>query len=300
MTNPPDLSICIVALNAREYLRACLQSILQGSWRALLEISVVDNHSSDDSLEMLAKEFPGVQVIRNHRNDGFSKPANLAIKASRGRYILLLNPDTLVHEASLDNLVQFLETEPGVGIVGPKILNGDGTLQKRCRRSEGRPWDAFCHLSGLARMFPQDRRFNGYLMSYLDEDEIHEVQAVSGACMLVRREVFDKVGLLDERFFAYQEDSDLCMRARQAGWRVCYLPTARVTHFGGKGGAGVHPYHSLMEWHLSYYRYYRKHFADETFFLENWFIYFLIVLKFTASFVTNLFRREKSIGSRRE
>lgn len=248
---------------------------------------------------MLEKEFPDIRVIRNPRNDGFAKPANLAIKESRGKNILLLNPDTVVHEYALDHLKQYLDAEPKVGIVGPKILNSDGTLQKRCHRSEGRPWDAFCHLSGLANMFPENKRFNGYLMSYLNEDEIHEVQAVSGACMLVRREVFDQVGLLDECFFAYQEDSDLCLRARRAGWKVCYLPAARVTHFGGKGGAAVHPYQSLYEWHRSYYRYYRKHFAGETFFFENIIIYIIIVLKFILSFLVNLFRREKSIGSRR-
>lgn len=300
MTEPPDISICIVALNAREYLRGCLASIHKFSWQSSIEIILTDNHSTDGTLEMLAQEFPDVHVIRNPRNDGFAKPANLAVKESRGRYILLLNPDAVVHEASLDNLKAYLDAEPRVGIVGPKTLNRDGTLQKRCRRGEGRPWDAFCHLSGLARMFPRERRFNGYLLNYLSEDEVHEVQAVSGACMLVRRQVFDQVGLLDERFFAYQEDSDLCLRARQAGWKVCYLPTARVTHFGGKGGASVHPYHSLLEWHLSYFRYYRKHFAADNFFLKNYIIYAIIVLKFAASFVINLFRREKSIGSRKD
>lgn len=299
MTQLPDISICIVALNACEYLYGSLVSIVKADNKTSFEIIVSDNNSSDGTFEMLAEEFPGINVIRNSRNEGFSKPANLAIKASRGKYILLLNPDTLVHGNALDAMKQFLDAHSKVGIVGPKILNRNGTLQKQCRRSEGRPWDAFCHLSGLELLFPHNPRFTGYLMNHLDENEIHEVQAVSGACMLVRREVFNQVGLLDEHYFAYQEDSDLCYRARQTGWEVYYLPEARVTHYGGRGGAGVYPFRSLYEWHRSYYLYYRKHFAASNGFLYNSLIYLIIVLKFLGTFVLNLFRREKVIGSKK-
>ena len=299
MKRPPDISICIVTYNAREYLRTCLDSILDVPWQASFEIIITDNQSTDGSVEMLAEQFSDIRVIHNSRNEGFSKPANLAIKESRGRYILLLNPDALVIDNTLDNMLQFLDAEPKVGIVGPKILNRTGTLQKQCRRSEGRPWDAFCYLSGLSLLFPHDRRFSGYLMTYLDENMTHEAQSVSGACMLVSREVFEKIGLLDERFFAYQEDSDLCLRARQAGWKVIYLPAARVIHYGGKGGAGVHPYRSLVEWHRSYYLYYRKHFAVVNPFLLNQFIYLFIGIKFVLTFLVTLFRREKTIGSKK-
>jgi GT2 family glycosyltransferase len=295
----PDISICLVALNAGDYLYSCLVSIQKTKPKSSIEIIISDNHSTDGTIEMLAEEFPDIQLIRNPKNGGFAKPANLAIQASKGRYILLLNPDTVVHGNALDTMVDFLDTQPKVGIVGPKILNRDGSLQKQCRRSEGRPWDAFCHLSGLAEAYPKNPRYNGYLMSYIGENETHEVQAVSGACMLIRREVIDQVGLLDERFFAYQEDSDLCRRSRQAGWTVTYLPTARVTHYGGKGGATVHFYRSLYEWHHSYYMYYRKHFAREYSTLYNHFIYLIIFLKMVGAFFINFFRREKSIGRRK-
>jgi len=300
MNPPPDLSICIVSYNARAYLRACLDSILENTHRVTCEIILVDNHSEDGSADMLAERYPQVHCIRNQHNDGFARPANRAIAASRGRHILLLNPDSLVHGDALEQLVRFLDENPAVGIVGPRILNRNGSLQRQCRRSEGRPWDAFCYLTGLSGLFPHDRRFSGYLMSYIDEEEMHEVQAVSGACMLVRGEVFDQVGVLDERFFAYQEDSDLCYRVRQAGWKVFYLPAARITHFGGKGGAGVHPYRSLYEWHRSYFLYYRKHFARPSLFLFNWMLYALIWIKFLAALILNLFRREKVIGSRKD
>lgn len=299
MSKPPEISICIVTLNACEYLYGCLVSISKTNKQGSIELIVSDNFSTDGTFEMLAEEFPDVRVIRNSRNEGFAKPANLAIKESRGKYILLLNPDSVVHGNAVETLKEFLETHPEAGIVGPKILNRNGTLQKQCRRSEGRPWDAFCHLSGLSQLFPHKRRFNGYLMTHLEENEIHEVQAVSGACMLVRREVFDQAGLLDERFFAYQEDSDLCYRARHAGWKVYYQPAARVTHYGGKGGAGVHPFRSLYEWHRSYYLYYRKHFAVQNNFFFNHLIYLIIIFKYLGTFVLNIFRHDKTVGSKK-
>ena len=299
MKRSPDISICLVALNACDYLYSCLVSIQKNQPKSSIEIIISDNHSTDGTLEMLAEDFPDIHLIRNDRNGGFARPANLAIRESRGRYVLLLNPDTVVHGNALDTLVEYLDTHPEAGIVGPKIINRDGSMQKQCRRSEGRPWDAFCHLTGLAQRYPDNPRYNGYLMGYLNADETHEVQAVSGACMLIRREVLDKVGLLDERFFAYQEDSDLCKRTRQAGWKIVYLPAARITHYGGKGGATVHFYKSLYEWHHSYYLYYRKHFAREYSTLYNHLIYLVIFLKLVASFFVNFFRREKSIGRRK-
>ncbi len=299
MNTTPDISICLVALNACDYLYSCLVSIQKNQPKASIEVIISDNHSTDGTLEMLAEEFPEAKVIRNATNGGFAKPANLAIRESRGRYVLLLNPDTVVHGNALDTLAAYLDSHPETGIVGPKIVNRDGSMQRQCRRSEGRPWDAFCHLTGLAQKYPDNPRYNGYLMGYLDANETHEVQAVSGACMLIRREVLDKVGLLDERFFAYQEDSDFCKRTRQAGWKVVYLPAARITHYGGKGGATVHFYKSLYEWHHSYYLYYRKHFAREYSTFFNHLIYLIIFLKLVGAFFVNFFRQEKSIGRRK-
>jgi len=215
------------------------------------------------------------------------------------RYIVLLNPDTLVKPNAIAELFGFLETHPQVGIVGPKVLNRDGTLQKQCRRSEARPWDSFCYFSGLSRLFPHDRRFAGYLMTYLDENLTHEAEAVSGSCMMIRRQVIEQIGYQDENFFAYQEDTDYCRRARLADWKVFYDPSAQIIHYGGEGGSNVQPFRSIIEWHRSYYLYYRKHFAKDYLFVFNAIYYFGMLVKLGLSLFVNLFRKKKVVGTRK-
>jgi GT2 family glycosyltransferase len=222
-----DVSICIVTYHARDFLRDCLRSIYGTVGSVSFEIIVVDNHSEDGTVEMLRSDFSDVYLLVNDQNTGYTRPNNQAMHVSQGRYILLINPDTLVEPNTITELAGFLDTHPEVGIVGPKVLNRDGTLQKQCRRSEARPWDAICYFSGLSRLFPKDKRFSGYLMTYLDEDLTHEAEAVSGSCMLIRRQVIDQIGYQDENFFAYQEDTDYCRRARLAGWKIFYNPQRR-------------------------------------------------------------------------
>jgi GT2 family glycosyltransferase len=317
-----DLSICIVTLNASDYLQKCLGSIReqQGlNWagddpaapsnteqtptgissRLECEVIVVDNGSADDTLPMLQREFPAARLIQNRTNLGFAFPSNQALRISQGRYLLLLNPDTIVLPGALNELVQYAEAHPDIGICGPKVLNRDGTLQKACKRGVSRPWAAFSYFSGLSALFPHSKLFGGYLLNYLDEDQIHEVDGISGSCMLIRRQVIDQVGYLDERFFAYQEDADYCFQAKQAGWKVVYLPAARIIHYGGQGGSRVQPYKSIYEWHRSYYLYYRKNLAGDYFFLFNWFYYLLMGIKMAITLLANAFRSNKYAGPRR-
>ncbi len=136
-------------------------------------------------------------------------------------------------------------------------------------------------------------------MSYMDEDEIHAADGVSGSCMLIRRQVIDQIGYFDEQFFAYQEDADFCLRAREAGWQVFYFPEAQVTHYGGQGGSRVQPYRSIFEWHKSYWLYYRKHFAKDYIFLFNWLYYLAMLVKLSVTLLINLFRRDKFAGPKR-
>jgi GT2 family glycosyltransferase len=295
----PELSICIVTLNTRQCLRDCLDSIAAHPASIPTEIIVVDNHSTDGTQEMLAQEYPHIHLIQNEKNEGFARPANQAMRVAKGDYFLLLNPDTLVHADSLDRLVTFLDDNPRVGIVGPKVLNRDGSLQKACRRGVSRPWAAFSYFSGLSHLFPRSKFFGGYLLNYLDEDETHLVDGVSGSCMLIRPEVAEKIGYLDERFFAYQEDADFCFQAQHLGWQIYYHPAARITHFGGQGGSRHQPYRSIYEWHRSYYLYYRKNLARNYFFVFNWFYYVVMVLKLGLSLLSNLLKKEKHAGPRR-
>lgn len=283
------LSICILTLNARDYLRACLHSI-EARTHLPYEIIVVDNGSTDGVGEMLAAEFPQVQFIPGTHNEGFTRPMNRAMRRAQGDYVVLLNPDTLVHEAAFDVLVSFMQQHPKVGICGPKVLNPDGTLQGPCRRGESRPWAVLSYFLRLYRLFPHSPFFGGYLLNHLPEDEIARVDGVSGSCMLIRRPVIEQIGYLDEDFFAYQEDADYCFRARQAGWEVYYVPTARVTHYGGQGGSSAQPRTALIAWHRSYYLYYRKHLAQDYFFLLNWLYYSLMALKFASALAFNFFR----------
>ena len=293
----PDLSICIVSLNVCDLLRDCLASLYSTAGSFPFEVIVVDNHSSDDTRAMLQAEFFQVRLIELERNQGYTYPMNLGLKAGLGRYLMQLNPDTLVKPGMLENLLQFMETHPQVGICTPKVLNRDGTLQMQCRRSAARPWDVITYFTGLYRLFPRSKLFGRYLMTFLDEDTVAAVEAVSGSCMLIRRAVVEQIGYLDETYFAYQEDADFCFRARRAGWEIDYVPSAQVIHYGGKGGSAAQPYRGIIQWHRSYYIYYRKNLARDYFFLVNWLMYLGMGVKLALSLLLNFFRKEKIVGS---
>ncbi len=294
-----DLSISIVSLNTCDMLRDCLTSLFANAGPVSFEVVVVDNNSSDATLAMLQGEFPQVKVIELPRNEGYTRPMNLGLQAGQGRFLMQLNPDTLVQPGMLESLLEFMETHPSAGICTPRVLNRDGTLQMQCRRSAARPWDVITYFTRLYRLFPRSRLFGGYLMTYLDEDAAAAVEAVSGSCMLIRQAVVEQIGYLDEAYFAYQEDADFCFRARAAGWEIYYVPSACVIHYGGKGGSVVQPYQAILQWHRSYYLYYRKNLARDYFFLVNWLIYLGVGVKLAFSLAANFFRKEKVVGSRK-
>jgi GT2 family glycosyltransferase len=292
-----EISICMISYNTRQLLADCLRSIEASGTRRSVEIIITDNGSTDGTQEMLQIEFPQVLLIQNDSNLGYTVPMNQALRQAGGRYLVQLNPDTLVQSGLFDTLVDYLEANPQVGILSPKVLNRDGTLQSQCRRSAARPWDALSYILHLDRLFPKSRRFGGYLMTYMDENTTHEAEAVSGSCMLIRREVVEGIGYLDEAIFAYQEDAEFCFRARKEGWKIVYLPTASIIHFGGQGGSKNQPYRGVIEWHRSYYYYYRKHLAQDYFFLFNWMFYALMGAKLGVSLVATFFRKEKHVGT---
>ncbi|MCH8838836.1 MAG: glycosyltransferase [Candidatus Marinimicrobia bacterium] len=227
------LSIVIVSYNVREFVKQCLQSLRQTSFDGECEIILVDNNSHDGTMEMVPELFPEVRVISNNQNRGFAPALNQGLAAATGDYILSLNPDTIVEENTPQVLTDYLASHPQVGCVGPKILNSDGTFQKAAKRSFPRPWVAFTHFVGLAKLFPHSRLFARYDLSYLDPDETHEVEAISGACLCLTRTVLETVGPMDEDFFMWGDDLDYCYRVHLAGYKVVYLPETEIIHYKG-------------------------------------------------------------------
>jgi N-acetylglucosaminyl-diphospho-decaprenol L-rhamnosyltransferase len=225
-----DLSIVVLNYNTREHLRACLGSLGRPEQA---EVFVVDNASTDGSAEMVESDYPWVTLIRAPRNGGYARGNNLALRRARGEVVMLLNPDTLLPPAAIETLVHKLAEHPEAGIVGPKLLRPDDSMHLACRRSFPTPPVAFYRLAGLSRLFPRSRVFGQYNLTYADPDQPMEVDAVCGACLVIRRVVVDRIGLLDERFFMYGEDLDWCLRARQAGWVVRYEPEVVVKHQHG-------------------------------------------------------------------
>jgi GT2 family glycosyltransferase len=294
-----DLTFCIVTYNVKDYLRDCLNSLLASDLRREYEVIVVDNHSQDGTRALLDESYPFVQLMENSTNQGYTRAMNRALQHAQGRYVIQLNADTLIPPGTFDRLVDFMDNNPAVGICTPKILNRDGTFQKQCRRGEARPWDVITYFIGLASLFPKSQCFGRYLQSFYPEDEINEVKAVSGSCMFIRREVMEGIGLLDERFFAYQEDSDYCMRARKRGWKVFYVPTAQIIHFGGEGGSKSSVYRAVYHWHRSYYLYYRKNLEKDYFFLFNWLYYLAMLAKLAFSLALTAVRRDKYAGTKK-
>ncbi|MCU7496372.1 MAG: glycosyltransferase [Ignavibacteria bacterium] len=229
-----DLSIIIVNFNVKEFLQNLLSSIEKSSGNISKEIIVIDNASDDGSVEIIREKFPSVRLIASQKNLGFGRANNLGLEISKGKYILLINPDTIVQEDTFQKLIYFMEKTPEAGLVGCKVLNSDGTLQLACRRGFPGPWTSFTKVTGLSRLFPKSRLFAGYNLTYLDENQTYEVDAISGAFMMMKREVYEKIGGFDSQFFMYGEDLDLCYRVQKAGFKVFYVHDTQIIHYKGE------------------------------------------------------------------
>jgi len=252
----PDLSVIIVNWNVRDLLRRCLHSILASLPACQLEIIVVDNGSTDGSPEMVRTEFPQVHLMANPDNRGFTAANNQGLAVARGRYVLLLNPDTEVVGDALETLVAFADAHPDVGVVGPQLLNPDGTVQSSRRRF---PTLATALLeSTWLQPYAPRRLLARYYVLDRPDDEVQDVDWVTGAALMARREAVEQVGPLDEGFFMYSEELDWCRRFRAAGWRVVYLPTARIIHHEGKSSEQVLPARHI-HFQTSKIRYFRKY-----------------------------------------
>ena len=228
------LSIIIVNYNVKHFLEQCLHSVYASVISEDYEVFVVDNNSVDGSCAMVKHKFPKVKLIENKENVGFAKANNQAIRIASGKYMLLLNPDTLVEENSFDKIVSFMDLHPDAGGLGVKMINGKGEFLPESKRGLPTPMVSFFKIFGLAKLFPNSRRFGQYHLSYLNKDEISKVDVLSGAFMLLRKTVLDKIGLLDEAFFMYGEDIDLSYRITQVGYNNYYYPNTTIIHYKGE------------------------------------------------------------------
>ncbi|HVS94940.1 MAG TPA: glycosyltransferase family 2 protein [Puia sp.] len=228
------LSVIIVNYRVRYFLELCLHSLQKALRGIESEILVVDNYSADGSLEQLRPLFPGVTFLANDENLGFSKANNQALRIATGNYILFLNPDTVVPEDFAHRCLSFLETTPGIGGLGVRMVDGSGRFLKESRRGVPTPWVAFSRLSGLSALFPKSRRFSSYYLGYLPADKTQPAAVLSGACLWVSRGIVTALGGFDEQFFMYAEDIDLSYRLERAGYRNYYLADTTIVHFKGE------------------------------------------------------------------
>ena len=295
-----DISFNIVTLNSKDELKECLDSLISSIDDFFsYEINVIDNGSSDGVEKFINENYPVINLIKNDTNLGYSKAMNKGLAISQGRYIVQLNPDVFIYPNTFQTIIKWMDNHKNVGISIPKMVNQDGSFQRQCRRGFARPIEVISYFTKLDRLFPKNKVIGNYTKTYLPEDEISEVDSVSGSCMFVRKEVVNEIGYLDERYFAYQEDTDYCFMAHQAGWKIFYLPIAKVMHLGGRGGSRSNPYKGIYEWHRSYFLYYRKNLARDYFFLVNWFMYLMVGLKLSVALTRAFFSREKIVGSKK-
>ena len=261
-----DISIIIVNYNVEYFLEQCLNSVMLAAKNVNCEVIVVDNNSSDGSNEMLNAKFPKVQVIQNSENVGFSKANNQGIKICKGKYILLLNPDTVIDEQTLTKITERMNADDQIGGLGVRMVDGKGVFLPESKRGLPTPFVAFYKIFGLSSIFKKSKRFGRYHLSYLDEFEENEIDILSGAFMFMRKEVLDKIGLLDEAFFMYGEDIDLSYRIQKAGYKNLYFPQTTIIHYKGESTKK-----SSVNYVFVFYRamiiFAKKHFGQKNAFL---------------------------------
>jgi len=252
-----DVSIIIVNWNTREILRDCLKSICSEAGKIKYEIIVVDNSSNDGSGEMVKAEFPQVHLIENNENRGFAVANNQGMARAQGRYVLLLNSDTIILDGAVAKTVAFADKHPEAGVVGCRVLNPDKTLQLTCFRFPSILNEILASLY-LNKLFPQNRFFGRSRMSWWDRNDVREVDVVTGCFMLVPRQAIEQVGVMDERYFIFSEEADWCYRFKKAGWKRLFTPDAEIIHLHGASTSQQRPQMTL-QLRGSCLQYYRKH-----------------------------------------
>ena len=283
-----DLSVVIVNYQTFELTKNTINSIFEYSYPFSLEVIVVDNASSDDSLSKLKDYFKDkVKFIASAENNGFAAGNNQALNVSQGKYVLLLNSDTIVWEDTLESIYNYMEKHTDVGACGCRVLLENGELDKACKRSFPNVKNSFFRLFHI----PTNSEDDDYNLDNLPDGEIYEIDCLTGAFMFIRKSALDEVGFLDETFFMYGEDIDLCYRIKQAGWKIVYYGKSKITHL--KGASSKKQKSKLIyEFYRAMYIYYNKHHAKESSFIVNIVVYLGIVVLCVLKLFLNLFKKK--------
>ena len=283
-----DLSIVILNYQTFELTKNTINSIFEYEYPFSYEVLLVDNASGDDSLSRLKDYFKdNVIFIESSENNGFAAGNNQALKIAKGKYQLLLNSDTIVWENTLESIYYYMEKHTDVGATGCRVLLENGDLDKACKRSFPNVKNSFFRLFHI----PTKSKDDNYNLDSLPDDGVYEIDCLTGAFMFIRKEALDEVGFLDETFFMYGEDIDLCFRIKQAGWKIVYYGKSKITHF--KGASSKKQKSKLIyEFYRAMYVYYKKHHAHESFFITNFIVYFGIALLCILTLFLNLFKKK--------
>jgi GT2 family glycosyltransferase len=282
--NKLKLSIIIVNYNGEEILEDCIRSIYESSKSNNYEIIVVDNASVDNSRERICSKYSDIYWIQNSENRGFAAGNNQGIRQASGEYIMLLNNDTIVLNGALEKLVEYLDNHSEAGAVGPRILNTDHTLQSSCRRGLPNAVNSFGYFTKLYKVFPKSKSLGSYTMSYISDKIDHEVEVLSGAAMVVRKSVVDKIGGLDEGFFMHFEDVDWCYNIGKCGYKLYYIHSSEIIHLKGQSSK-LRSRNVIEDFHNSLMYYYKKNFAAQKSPLTNSAVYSFISLRKLMSVV---------------
>jgi len=270
-----DVSVIIVNWNTCDILRDCLQSVYLGTRAVQFEVIVVDNASSDNSAVMIRTEFPQVILLENRKNWGFAAANNQGMAIAQGRYVLLLNSDTVVLDGAIDKVVAFADSTPKAGITGCRMLNEDKTLQLSSFMFPS-VLNMTLWITYLFKLFPRSRFFGRERMTWWSRDDVRDVDVVTGSFMLVRQEAIKQVGLMDERFFMYFEETDWCYRFKQEGWKVMFTPNAEIIHLGGASSKQIRAA-MVKQWRKSMLLFFKKH-KSMLEYLSAWFLIMLFLL----------------------
>ncbi|MBB6698270.1 glycosyltransferase family 2 protein [Clostridium algidicarnis] len=285
-----DLSIIIVNYNTPKLTIDAINSVIKTTKDLIYEIIVLDNGSSDNSISEITDTFlDKIIFIDNKFNLGFSKANNIGMSIAKGDYILLLNSDTVVKENTIDDSLSYIKQNKDIGALGCKILLKNGTLDKACKRGFPTPWNSLAYMLKLDKAF-KNKKFGGYNLTYLNQDEINEVDCLMGAYMIVPREVIEKVGMLDETFFMYGEDIDWCYRIKSHGFKIVYYPKVEILHYK-KASSAKKRTKTIYEFNRAMIVFYNKHYKSKYNIFVSFAVYLGVAIKLILSLLINIVKR---------